>query len=120
MIFVVKYKILFSIEEKEFKIEYTIKESNISYFFNVDEYIIDKSVHNIIYNKTKDNINEILNKHVYRVCKDYFLKNDIIANLSDIIEIEQKNEHHKNYLIQEILYHTKYKKIINNTLKKKN
>lgn len=68
------YKIRFTLEEKEFKIEYSIKESNINYLFDINENQDYNNATNIIYNQVKHNINDILNKKVYYICKEYFLK----------------------------------------------
>lgn len=68
-----EYKIKFIIDD-EFKIEYTVKESDTNYLFNVSNTDNYSNTTNIIYRQVKDNINDILNKEVYQICKQYFLK----------------------------------------------
>lgn len=70
------YKVKFTLD-KEYKIEYSVKESNTNYLFDINENN-DNTVSNIIYNQVKDNINSILNEKVYDIAKEYFLKTDII------------------------------------------
>lgn len=67
-----EYKVKFILDD-EFKIEYTVKESNTNYLFNVNESNDYSSITNIIYKQVKDNINDIFNKEVYYICKQYFL-----------------------------------------------
>lgn len=72
-----EYIVKFILDPQEFKIEYTIKESNINYLFNVDNHLYAVP-NNIIFNQVKDNIDDILNRQVYDICKKYFLKGDTI------------------------------------------
>lgn len=59
--------------DSEFKIEYTIKESNTNYLFDVDEQNNYSNTSNILYTHVKYNINDVLNKIVYNICKKYML-----------------------------------------------